>query len=95
MVDNPRSSSDAGANNFSSFVMELQKIWINEKQSKNLLQINENLINRITSLIDQKEEEIKSRGSSKKEAELELIELDIERVKFLLKDYFRIRMKKV
>ena len=68
---------------------------MNEKLCKDLLTINEPLIDKITSLIDEKEEEIKVKAASKKETDLEVQELDIERVKFLLKDYFRIRLKKV
>ena len=78
-----------------SLCQELQKHWMNEKLCKDLLTINEPLIDKITSLIDEKEEEIKVKAASKKETDLEVQELDIERVKFLLKDYFRIRLKKV
>lgn len=80
---------------WSSLCMDLQKLWMNEKLCKELLTINEPLVDKITSLIDEKNEEIKLKACSKKDQDLELLELDIERIKFVLKDYFRIRLKKV
>lgn len=94
MVDNRRNIQDSSNNNSKSYyVNELQRIWMNEKICKDLLKFNEELIDKITNLIDEKEKELNQ--LKKKEPDLELHELDIERVKFLLKDYFRIRLKKV
>jgi hypothetical protein len=94
MVDNRRNTLDIGINNSKNYVSELQRLWMNEKISKDLLRFNEDLIDKITTLIDQKEKELKQK-QHKKDADIDILELDIERVKFILKDYFRIRLKKV
>lgn len=92
MVDNRRKSSEIGISNSRNYVSDLQRLWMNEKIAKDLLKFNENLIDSITSLIDKKEQELKQ---LKKDADIDILELDLERVKFILKDYFRIRLKKV
>ncbi len=94
MVDNRRNTLDMAINNSKNYVSELQRLWMNEKISKDLLRFNEDLIDKITTLIDQKEKELKQK-QHKKDADIDILELDIERVKFILKDYFRIRLKKV
>ena len=95
MVDYRRNSSEIGNSHCNSFVLELQRLRMKEKIAKDLLKIDESLIDKITGLIDEKEQEINSKQLQKKDQEVELLELDIERVKFILKDYLRIRIKKV
>jgi hypothetical protein len=94
MVDNRRNTLDMAINNSKNYVNELQRLWMNEKIAKDLLKFNEDLIDKITTLIDQKEKELKQK-QHKKDPDIDILELDIERVKFILKDYFRIRLKKV
>ena len=69
----------------------LQRIWQNEKFSKEILQFEDKVLD-ILKKIESKEEEL---NTLKANEDSELIELDIERIKFIIKDYLRIRMAKI
>ena len=71
----------------------LVTIWRNEKLSQELLPYEENNINEVTSLIEKKEKELKDKKIDKNVRYY--IEIDIQRIKFIIKDYLRIRLMKI
>ena len=85
--------SDFTTQNYSDFMSNLVKIWSNEKLSQTLLPYEENIINDVISLIEKKEKEINDKKIDKNVKYY--IELDIQRIKFIIKDYLRIRLMKI
>lgn len=75
-------------------VSRMEILWKNEKLSKTLLEFNEELVSKVISHMEEKEEELKSLNKITKE-DADLMELDLQRFKFILKDYFRIRLFKI
>ncbi len=72
-------------------ITNLQRIWQNEKFSKDLLKFEETYITNLIIKIEKCEEEI----SKRKVEDNDIMELDIERVKYMMKDYLRIRLAKI
>ena len=85
--------SDFTTQNYSEFMTNLVKIWRNEKLSQNLLPYEENILNDVISLIEKKEKEINEKKMDKNVKYY--IEIDIQRIKFIIKDYLRIRLMKI
>ena len=85
--------SDFTTHNYSEFMTSLVTIWRNEKLSQTLLPYEENIINESTSLIEKKENEINNKKMDKNVKYY--IEIDIQRIKFIIKDYLRIRLMKI
>ena len=85
--------SDFTTQNYSSFMTSLITIWRNEKLSQSLLPYEENIINEVISEIEKKEEEIKNKKMDKNVKYY--IEIDIQHIKYINKDYFRIRLMKI
>ena len=85
--------SDFTTQNYSSFMTTLITIWRNEKLSQTLLPYEENIINEVISQIEKKEEEIKDKKMDKNMKYY--IEIDIQHIKYIIKDYFRIRLMKI
>ena len=85
--------SDFTTKNYSSFMTTLITIWRNEKLSQTLLPYEENIINEVISQIEKKEEEIKDKKMDKNMKYY--IEIDIQHIKYIIKDYFRIRLMKI
>ena len=85
--------SDFTTQNYSEFMSNLVNIWRNEKLSQTLLPYEENTINDVISLIEKKEKEIKEQKLDKNVKYY--IEIDIQRIKFIIKDYLRIRLMKI
>ena len=85
--------SDFTTQNYSSFMTTLITIWRNEKLSQTLLPYEENVINEVISQIEKKEEEIKDKKMDKNMKYY--IEIDIQHIKYIIKDYFRIRLMKI
>ena len=85
--------SDFTTQNYSEFMTSLVTIWRNEKLSQTLLPYEENIINESTSLIEKKENEINNKKIDKNVKYY--IEIDIQRIKFIIKDYLRIRLMKI
>ena len=85
--------SDFTTQNYSEFMTSLVTIWRNEKLSQTLLPYEENIINESTSLIEEKENEINNKKMDKNVKYY--IEIDIQRIKFIIKDYLRIRLMKI
>ena len=83
----------------------LQKIWSNEKFSKELLKYEHDCLSHIINLIEKKEKELLESNSNKNKSGNynntdssifgDILELDIERVKYLVKDYLRVRLSKI
>ena len=90
---NSNSYSDFTTQNYSEFMTNLVTIWRNEKLSQTLLPYEENIINEVTSLIEKKENELKDKKIDKNVRYY--IEIDIHRIKFIIKDYLRIRLMKI
>ena len=86
--------SDFTTQNYSEFMTNLVTIWRNEKLSQTLLPYEENIINEVTSLIEKKESELKESKKMDKNIKY-YIEIDIQRIKFIIKDYLRIRLMKI
>ena len=85
--------SDFTTQNYSEFMSNLVNIWRNEKLSQTLLPYEENTINDVISLIEKIEKEIKEQKLDKNVKYY--IEIDIQRIKFIIKDYLRIRLMKI
>ena len=85
--------SDFTTQNYSSFMTTLITIWRNEKLSQTLLPYEENIINEVISQIEKKEEEINDKKMDKNMKYY--IEIDIQHIKYIIKDYFRIRLMKI
>ena len=85
--------SDFTTKNYSEFMTNLVTIWRNEKLSQTLLPYEENIINEVVSLVEKKEEELKEKKMDKNMKYY--IEIDIQRIKFIIKDYLRIRLMKI
>ena len=85
--------SDFTTQNYSEFMTSLVTIWRNEKLSQTLLPYEENIINESTSLIEKKENEINNKKMDKNVKYY--IEIDIQRIRFIIKDYLRIRLMKI
>ena len=85
--------SDFTTQNYSEFMTNLVTIWRNEKLSQMLLPYEENIINEVTSLIEKKEKELEDKKIDKNVRYY--IEIDIQRIKFIIKDYLRIRLMKI
>ena len=85
--------SDFTTQNYSSFMTSLITIWRNEKLCQTLLPYEENIINEVISQIEKKEEEIKDKKMDKNMKYY--IEIDIQHIKYIIKDYFRIRLMKI
>ena len=94
-------------NKYPAIINNLILIWKNEKLSSHLLKYEEEFITKTIELIEQKEREL---HSSREENIFEndifvdenlskeyknLIELEIQRIKFIIVDYLRIRLKKI
>lgn len=79
------------------YIQELQTIWKNEKFCQDLLPYNEDCISRLIEKIEKKENEIKeaNKDSTLDKETLNILELDIQRIKFCIKDYLRIRLCKI
>ena len=90
---NSQAYSDFTTQNYSSFMTSLITIWRNEKLSQSLLPYEENIINDVISQIEKKEEEIKNKKMDKNVKYY--IEIDIQHIKYIIKDYFRIRLMKI
>ena len=85
--------TDFTTKNYSEFMTELVRIWRNEKLCQTLLPYEENIINEVVSLVEKKESEIKDKKLDKNMKYY--IEIDIQRIKFIIKDYLRIRLMKI
>ena len=85
--------SDFTTQNYSPFMTSLITIWRNEKLCQTLLPYEENIINEVISEIEKKEEEIKNKKMDKNVKYF--IEIDIQHIKYIIKDYFRIRLMKI
>ena len=85
--------SDFTIQNYSEFMTKLVTIWRNEKLSQTLLPYEDTIINEVTLLIEKKESELKEKKLDKNVKYY--IEIDIQRIKFIIKDYLRIRLMKI
>ena len=85
--------SDFTTQNYSPFMTSLITIWRNEKLCQTLLPYEESIINEVISQIEKKEEEIKDKKMDKNMKYY--IEIDIQHIKYIIKDYFRIRLMKI
>ncbi len=79
--------------NNNSLINGLIKIWKNEKFSNDILLYQNSLISTAIDLVEKTEKELKDSSIEKENSDI--IELDIERMKFLIKDYLRIRIMKI
>ena len=68
-------------------------IWRNEKLCQTLLPYEESIINEVISQIEKKEEEIKNKKMDKNMKYY--VEIDIQHIKYIIKDYLRIRLMKI
>ena len=90
---NSNNYTDFTTQNYSEFMTNLVTIWRNEKLSQTLLPYKENIINEVTALIEKKEKELKEKKIDKNVKYY--MEIDIQRIKFIIKDYLRIRLMKI
>ena len=90
-LDNDNDNDKVDNNN--SLINGLIKIWKNEKFSNDILLYQNSLISTAIDLVEKTEKELKDSSIEKENSDI--IELDIERMKFLIKDYLRIRIMKI
>ena len=90
---NSNAYTDFTTQNYSHFMTTLITIWRNEKLTQTLLPYEENIINEVISQIEKKEEELKNKKLDKNIKYY--TEIDIEHIKYIIKDYFRIRLMKI
>ena len=90
---NSQAYTDFTTQNYSHFMTTLITIWRNEKLTQTLLPYEENVINEVISQIEKKEEELKNKKLDKNIKYY--TEIDIEHIKYIIKDYFRIRLMKI
>lgn len=69
--------------------------WQKEKFSDELLQYKDNLINQVSDLIDKSQKQINATFADENQFLKEIMELDLERLVYVLKDYLRIRIVKI
>lgn len=74
-------------------IATLVRIWQNEKFSKDLLKFEDTYITNLIIHLEKKDEEICKKNG--KDEDCDIMELDLERVKYMLKDYLRIRLSKI
>ena len=79
--------------NFSPLMSKLILAWRNEKLTSNLLPYETEIIDNTILEIEKKEKELKNSSIDKDYKYF--INLDISRIKFLIKDYIRIRLQKI
>ena len=79
--------------NSNTLMNSLITIWKNEKFTNDILLYKNNLISNAINLVEQTEKELKENKIEKENSDI--IELDIERMKFIIKDYLRIRIMKI
>jgi hypothetical protein len=94
---NPHTRSLNITNN-QSLILNLQRVWTNEKFSKDLLKYEEDFISEVKDLLEKKTndlERLNSSHSTQAKDDAEILELDLDRIKFLIKDYLRIRLSKI
>lgn len=70
---------------------EMIDIWKNEKFAKELLPCQDKFISELTTYIEEKEKDLAGVTKEIKD----IAELDLERLKFVIKDYLRIRLFKI
>lgn len=77
-------------------VRDLRRAWINEKVAPLILPYKEELVERIASRISSQEDFIRNMASERRE-ELSntLYQMELDRVKYLLRSYLRDRLKKI
>ena len=90
-LDNDNDNDKVDNNN--SLINGLITIWKNEKFSNDILLYQNSLISTAIDLVEKTEKELKDSSIEKENSDI--IELDIERMKFLIKDYLRIRIMKI
>ena len=90
---NSQAYTDFTTQNYSHFMTTLITSWRNEKLTQTLLPYEENVINEVISQIEKKEEELKNKKLDKNIKYY--TEIDIEHIKYIIKDYFRIRLMKI
>ena len=90
-LDNDNDNDKLDNNN--SLINGLITIWKNEKFSNDILLYQNSLISTAIDLVEKTEKELKDSSIEKENSDI--IELDIERMKFLIKDYLRIRIMKI
>ena len=73
----------------------LQTLWKNEKFSSDLLPYKEQIISQIINIIESREKEINTNPKKLDKETLDIMELDLQRIKFIIKDYLRIRLFKI
>ena len=79
----------------SDTIKYLQLIWKNEKLCKDLLPYEDEFLTQLINVIEQKEKEIKNKKHNFDQETLDFMELDLQRVKYFIKDYLRIRLAKI
>ena len=79
----------------SDTIKYLQLIWKNEKLCKDLLPYEDEFLSQLINVIEQKEKEIKNKKHNFDQETLDFMELDLQRVKYFIKDYLRIRLAKI
>ena len=79
----------------SDTIKYLQLIWKNEKLCKDLLPYEDEFLSQLINVIEQKEKEIKNKKHNFDQETLDFMELDLQRVKYFVKDYLRIRLAKI
>lgn len=85
-----------GEDGFEDVINELYRLWGNERCSPELQSNPEDLIKEVLELIDFQSNKLSDQQSSGSHAFVECIyQMDLERIKFVLKSFLRCRMSKI
>lgn len=93
-MEKDKENNDSSPLNYNSFMMTLVDIWRNEKLCQDLLPFEEKIITDAIAAVEQKEKELSNDTTIDKTIKY-YTELDIQRIKYVIKDYLRIRLMKI
>jgi len=78
-----------------SIVKELQRIWMNEKVAPEILPFETDIIQKIRESINDQENVIEDYTRLDEQFVANLLRFEISRIKYVLRDYYRIRLFKI
>eukprot|EP01132_Coremiostelium_polycephalum_P005719 gene5719-7114_t len=74
---------------------KIKHVWINEKFSPDILNYEEDLVKQILKQIETKEELCSEINDTQNRFTAQLYEMEVERLKYLIRSYLRTRIKKI
>ena len=78
-----------------NILLTLETVWKNEKLCQALLPYKEQIMTQIMNIIESREKELNTNPKKLDKETLDILDLDLQRIKFYVKDYLRIRLAKI